>query len=185
MCAHLHAVGSFTDSSHGCLFVFALTRARHSRLAFCYLIAIALLQAIGSVLACQCMIKSPVVPSSLVAWLMFVCKRDGLRQSLAPQQREAGGTGGRGRRGGRRLEPRRATLEPPSHMWGPFRMTYKPGKSSHSWQITCPFHDVRCKTKCTRTRTVPAGSNRRMDQMVQLRLYLWGVRALVHTTRTR
>ncbi len=83
----------------------------------------------------------------------------------------------------RLLAERRGRLEPPSYMWGCFRMTFKRkrGTDTHSWQITCPLHDYSCKTKCTRTRGGNADPTK--DWLVQVRLHVWAVRGLMHRTR--
>ena len=95
------------------------------------------------------------------------------------EQDGGGGGGGHGcRQGGHK---RRGTLEPPSFMWGPFRMTHRkpnePGKMP-SWQITCPFHDTTQKTKCTRSLTMK--SMRPEDiELGHLRLFFWGVQGML------
>ena len=76
----------------------------------------------------------------------------------------------------------RKKLQPPSHMWGPFRLTYrygkpgKPGKKpvAASWQMTCPLHAHKEKTKCTRT-VIEVGATELERQLGLCRLKYWAV----------
>jgi len=91
--------------------------------------------------------------------------------------------GGEGKR--RTVGNRRGKLVPPSYMWGPFRMTHRPPKGRAkfaSWQITCPFHDCKQKTKCTRTFTIKS-HNPQDSEVGQMRLHFWGVQGLLKDSR--
>ena len=46
---------------------------------------------------------------------------------------------------------RSRAIHPNTFMWGPFRFTYASRAPHGAWQVTCPYHKLSSKTRCTRS----------------------------------